>query len=276
MKELKDHRVFLEYGPIRMLMDISIQGRKQPELAFMVGLHVVDEFKKAREHMDILKGQNSIRAPIQSYPISVQKMLEAVKGVGDHTLTPLAAVAGAFSDVALEKAIELGAQRVIINNGGDIAFKDTKGYPLKVGIPINPSGSPLNLTIADKNTRGVCTSGMGGRSFTKGIATAAVALAKTAALADACATYLGNETNVEDPNIVRCPAEKIDSETDIPGHQITLKVGFLSKKAVYTALLNGVKATEDLYQRDVIGGAVLCVKEQIVVIPSNMNISGMR
>lgn len=273
MKELKDHRVFLEYGPIRMLMDISIRGRKQPELAFMVGLHVVDEFKKAREHMDILKGQNSIRAPIQSYPISVQKMLEAVKGVGDHTLTPLAAVAGAFSDVALEKAIELGAQRVIINNGGDIAFKDTKDYPLKVGIPINPSGSPLTLTIADKNTRGICTSGMGGRSFTKGIATAAVALAKTAALADACATYLGNETNVEDPNIIRCPAEKIDSETDIPGHQVTLKVGPLGNKKVYTALLNGINAAESLHKRHALKGAVLCIGKDIVTFPENIDIS---
>ncbi|AEE90617.1 ApbE family lipoprotein [Tepidanaerobacter acetatoxydans Re1] len=275
MNQLEDGRVFLEYGPIRMLMDVSIKVQRQPELAFMVGLDVIEEFKRACEYMSLIKGQDRVRESVQNYPISVQKMLAAVKRVGDETLTPLAAVAGAFSDIALEKALALGAERVIINNGGDIAFKDIRGNPIKIGIPVSKnSPTPfLTLMISDKNVTGICTSGIGGRSFTKGIATAAVAIAENATLADACATYLGNETNVEDPEIIRCYAEEIDSETDIPGHQITLKVGCLSKKKIYSALLNGMKAAEDIYERHIIWGSILCIDKEIVTVPSEINIS---
>jgi ApbE superfamily uncharacterized protein (UPF0280 family) len=274
MNQLEDGRVFLEYGPTRMLIDIRNNGQRQPELALIVSEYVIDEFKRACEHMPLLKGQKLLEKPAQSYPISIQKMLAAVKRVGDDTLTPLAAVAGAFSDIALEKALSLGAERVIINNGGDIAFKDIRGNPVKVGIPIskdNPA-STFALMLSDDKIGGICTSGIGGRSFTKGIATAAVAIAENAALADACATYLGNETNVEDPEIIRCYAEDIDSETDIPGHQITLKVGHLNKKTIYSALLNGVKAAEDLHERQIIWGAILCIEKEIVTVPSGINI----
>ena len=275
MSKLEDDRVFLEHGPIRMLIDVSIEKRRQPELSFIVGSYVVDEFKRACEHMPILNGINPIGQPIERYPISVRKMLTAVKRVRDDTLTPLAAVAGAFSDIALEKALGLGAERVIINNGGDIAFKDVRGNPIKVGIPVSKdkSTSLLSLTLSDKNIGGICTSGIGGRSFTKGIDTVAVAIAENAALADACATYLGNETNVEDPEIIRCYAEDIDSETDIPGQLVTLKVGFLSKKKIYSALLNGANAAENLYKQHIIWGAVLCINKEIVTIPSGINIS---
>lgn len=274
LEQLKDDRVLLEYGPILMLMDISTEQR-QPELAYMVGNHVIEEFNKTTEHIAFLKGREDIKKPIQEYPLAVQKMLQAVQTVKDDDLTPLAAVAGAFSDVALEKALALGAERVIINNGGDIAFKDIRGNPIKIGIPISKDFSipPLRLTISDKNIGGICTSGIGGRSFTKGIATAAVAMAENAALADACATYLGNETNVEDPEIIRCYAEEIDSETDIPGQQITLKVGSLGKKKIYSALFNGVKAAEDLYKRKQIWGAVLCINKEVIKVPSGINIS---
>lgn len=274
IKRLEDDRVFLEYGPIRMTIDILIKKHRQPEIAFIVGSYVVEEFNETCKYIPIIKGRAQINMPVQNYPIPVQKMLAAVNRVGDKSLTPLAAVAGAFSDVALEKALDIGAERVIINNGGDIAFKDLKRRPIKVGIPISKdnSSSVLTLLLSDEKIGGICTSGLGGRSFTKGIATAAVAIAENAALADACATYLGNKTNVEDPKIVRCFAEEIDSETDIPGQLITLKAEYLSKKAVYSALLNGVEAAEDMCKRNIIWGAVLCIEEEIVSVPSDINI----
>jgi len=274
IKQLEDDRVFLEYGPIRMTIDILVRKHRQPEMAFIVGSYVIEEFSKACKNMPIIKGQDRINRPVQNYPMPVQKMLVAVERIGDKNLTPLAAVAGAFSDIALEKALEMGAERVIVNNGGDIAFKDLKGRPIKVGIPISKDNfsSALTLLLSNEKIGGICTSGLGGRSFTKGIATAAVAIAENAALADACATYLGNKTNVEDPKIVRCFAEEIDSETDIPGQLITLKAEHLSKKVVYGALLNGVEAAEEMCKRNIIWGAVLCIGEEIVVVPSEINI----
>lgn len=273
---LKDQRVFLNYGPIQMVLDILKEDTPQPELACKVIEYVLKQFEKSLEYIQEIKGSKVCSNDIESFPLVVQKMIKAVKKSKDDSLTPLAAVAGSFSDIALQKAIDLGATRVIINNGGDIALKDVYGRPFTVGIPIDKENPNKHIKIKvdnTKNTVGICTSGVGGRSFTKGIATAAVVLADNAAIADACATSVGNKTNVEDDCIIRCMAEKIDSGTDIPGHQITVKVGNLSKEKIYKALYNGLKAAESLFKDDIIKGAFLCVKSEMVTVPDNITYS---
>ncbi|MGI6486600.1 MAG: UPF0280 family protein [Tepidanaerobacteraceae bacterium] len=268
---LEDGRVVLNHGPIQMLLDITINHSRQPELAFTVSQYIVDQFNQLLPYIDACKSRKKGDTMLTNYPPVLKKMMEAVHISGDISLTPLAAVAGSFADLVLEKAIELGATRVIANNGGDIALFDLDGEPIYVGIPIGAGNSSLTLTIKrEDNIRGICTSGLGGRSFTKGIATAAVALARSASIADACATHLGNETNVEDECIVRCYAEQIDSETDIPGHLITLKVGKLSKKKIYTALLNGINAATKLYENEIIKGAVICIGDEVVMVPDGI------
>ncbi|WP_010236244.1 UPF0280 family protein [Clostridium arbusti] len=266
---LDNQKVFINNGPIQMVLDISIGYEKTPELGLEVSKYIISEFDRLAEYIPYIKFNKALKIKVNKPSIVLEKMMNAVERSGDKSLTPLAAVAGSFSDFALEKALELGGTRVIVNNGGDIAIKDITGEPIKVGIPLNDT--ELVLTInAESNINGICTSGLGGRSFTKGIATAAVSLGETAAIADACASYLGNETNVEAENIVRCYAEEIDSETDIPGHLVTLKVGDIGEKNVYKALLNGLKKAEELYDNHIIRGAVLCVKDKIVMVPENV------
>lgn len=268
---LDNENVFINNGPIQMVLDISTGDRKTPELGLEVSKYVISEFNTLAEYIPQMKNNNIIRIRKDKPSVILEKMMKAVKRSGDDTLTPLAAVAGSFSDFALGKALELGATRVIVNNGGDIALKDLNASEINVGIPLNDT--KLIISIASESCiNGICTSGLGGRSFTKGIATAAVVLGESAAIADACASYLGNETNVEDENIVRCFAEEIDSETDIPGHLVTLKVGKIGEKSIYKALLRGLEKAEELYSKDIIKGAVLCVKDKIVMLPDNIAI----
>lgn len=266
---LDNQKVFINNGPIQMVLDISTGSEKTPELGLEVSKYVIAEFNRLAEYIPYIKSNKALKINENKPSIVLEKMMNAVKKSGDKSLTPLAAVAGSFSDFALERALELGATRVIVNNGGDIALKDITGDPIKVGIPLNDTELVIDIT-PESNINGICTSGLGGRSFTKGIATAAVSLGETAAIADACASYLGNETNVEAENIVRCYAEEIDSETDIPGHLITLKVGDIGKINVYKALLNGLKKAEELCNNNIIKGAVLCVKDKIIMVPDNI------
>jgi len=273
IQELDDKRVLLSYGPIKMLLDIMLNNKRQPELAFTVSQYIVELFNQILNYLEEAKTRKSYDKIPDDYPIVLKKMIKAVQVSGDKSLTPLAAVAGSFADVALEKALELGATRVIVNNGGDIALLDMNNEPINVGIPLRDNDDSLILTIKrEHNICGICTSGVGGRSFTKGIANAVVALAGNASIADACATHIGNETNTEDINIIRCYAEQIDSETDIPGHIVTLKVGKLSKKKVYAAMLNGLNAAERLLKNKVIEGAIIYVGNEIVMIPDGIAI----
>jgi ApbE superfamily uncharacterized protein (UPF0280 family) len=109
----------------------------------------------------------------------------------------------------------------------------------------------------------VATSGLGGRSFTKGIASAATVLAENASLADAAATVVGNYTNVEDPGIVRSRAETIYPDTDIAGEWVTMRVGLLPAEKVGEALQNGLNKARALCARGLIQGALIAVKDRV-------------
>jgi hypothetical protein len=256
-----------------MVLDISSMGSKQQEIATSVANNVLRQFDQMLHYIEEAKALKFESEIPDCYPETLKKMIFAVRLVGDRSYTPLAAVAGAFSEYALEDALEQGAGRIIINNGGDIALRDVEGNPIMVGIPLtdNPNGRRLEISITDNmGIRGICTSGLGGRSFTKGIAHKAVALAHRASVADVCATYIGNQTNVDDKAIIRAYAEEIDSGTDLRGHLVTLKVGNIKRESKLRALLNGFEAMESLYKRNILIGGVVAIGEDIMVIPDKI------
>jgi ApbE superfamily uncharacterized protein (UPF0280 family) len=109
-------------------------------------------------------------------------------------------------------------------------------------------------------SHGVATSGLGGRSLTRGIASAATVIARTASLADAAATAVANASFLEDAQVWRRPAEEIDPYTDIPGLDITVKVGPLTEEKKSRALSKAIGRAEDLVRRELILGAFVAVQ----------------
>lgn len=273
--EKDDQSVALSYGPMQMKLDISVHGRKQPELGFVVAGYLIEQLKQLSEYMPQLKAMRAFEGPRPMYPPVLNKMIAAVGQIGDPELNTLSAVAGAFSETALNMALKLGASRVIVNNGGDIAMRDVTGAPIFLGIRRDiREDKPAMVLKADEQQRifGACTSGFGGRSFTKGIASAVTVLAQTASAADACATYIANRTNADDPHILRCRADEIDSGTDIPGQTVTMKIGAVSARCKQEALSNGVTAARMLYDSSIIKGAVIFVKGEMRMWPEDGSI----
>ena len=107
---------------------------------------------------------------------------------------------------------------------------------------------------------GVCTSGLGGRSFTRGIASAATVFADRAAIADAAATAVANATFVKTSAVRRWLADAIDPDTDLKGVEVTTAVGILSDREIEMALGQGITRAEDLVNRGLIKGACVAVK----------------
>jgi len=107
---------------------------------------------------------------------------------------PMAAVAGAIAEYVGRELLEFSPE-IIVENGGDIFLKVLKKRVVgiyagqsqltgKIGLEISPGDTPL----------GVCTSsGTVGHSLSFGKADAVVAIADSAALADAAATAIGNK-----------------------------------------------------------------------------------
>lgn len=123
-------------------------------------------------------------------PHIVRVMLESARKAG---VGPMASVAGAIAEFV---GTELSAfsPEIIVENGGDIYLRSFKeriigiyagGSPLtgKIGLNIDGADTPL----------GVCTSsGTIGHSLSYGRADAVIALSRSATLADAAATAIGN------------------------------------------------------------------------------------
>jgi uncharacterized protein len=129
-------------------------------------------------------------------PLVVQEMLWAAETAG---VGPMAAVAGSIAAFVGKKLVSEGVAEIIVENGGDIFLQRQKECTIaifagqsilsnKVGVVISPGQMPC----------GVCTSsGTVGPSLSLGKADSVTVVAKSAALADAAATRIGNEVKGE-------------------------------------------------------------------------------
>lgn len=258
--------VLVDYGPVTMTLEARKRGRPFTESA-------VEGAKKALEIFDGLAGNlDFIRTPLseiksipEGVPCAVRKMTESVALLGDGSFTPLAAVAGTTADFAVSAMAALGADYAFANNGGDVAWRVSHGQKnfINVGMISDLSlGRPTHsLKIyAFEDIKGLATSGLGGRSLTRGIASAATALAADSSKADAAATAIANACCCDDPAIEQCLAEELDYGTDIRGLTVTRSVGALNKESVEAALAAGAARAEELTEKGMIAGAVLFVR----------------
>ena len=135
--------------------------------------------------------------------------------------------------------------------------------PATVGIrPEIGSNAIAGVIMLDSSlpSWGVATSGLGGRSLTTGVASAATVIARRAALADAAATAIANASLVADPAVVQRPAEEIDPATDLAGVPVTVEVGPLSDRKKSIALSQAMEKSKELLQRRAIMGAYVVVQ----------------
>jgi uncharacterized protein len=263
---LDDQVVLVECGPMRMFIDGSYEGVRQPELCRRSAETAIGFLEEIANHRDALK------KPAISYSAAPEGLLAhtmwlAAFTIGDSDLTPMAAVAGTIADATADFLAESGLTRVIVNNGGDVAVRMNRGEEeIYVGIrpDVNlPRVSHRLLLRSEDGVGGICTSGLGGRSFTRGVASAATVFANRAAIADAAATSIANSTFIEAAEVDRQFAEKIDPDTDLNGMEVTTSVGNLSENEIDTALELGIARTEELIGRGLIKGACVAVKSRM-------------
>jgi ApbE superfamily uncharacterized protein (UPF0280 family) len=250
-----------------MLISVFENGRPLISLAkegAHLAMRVLEDLAK---FLPIMKKRSKELEIKETFPDVVQRMIEATKKMGESDLTPLAAVAGTTSDVVADFIFSRGGTKIIVDNGGDIAIRLREGEVARVGVKTGIDAKQPTYLISIDSTMGiggVATSGLGGRSFTKGIASAATVLSQTAAFSDAAATVIGNFTNVEDPNIMRSLAEKIYPDTDIAGEWVTTKVGKLSQEKIDEALMKGLSKAHSICNRRLIEGALVALQGNVV------------
>ncbi|MFZ5650882.1 MAG: UPF0280 family protein [Bacillota bacterium] len=272
-REIAPGKVMVEHGPISMVIEASSEGKPMTGAAIKGADTAIRQLKELSSAIGMAKELSSRATTHHASPSVLNRMIEATRATGQPDITPMAAVAGAIADGVLEAAAAQGATRVIVNNGGDIAFRIEPGSSLRVGIVTDLACAKITHFLdlrEDYGLGGIATSGYGGRSFTKGISSAVVALAGNAALADACATMIANAVNADHPEIVRVPAEHLDPLTDISGQMVTAGIGRLDQATIQRAILSGQKKFFEYRDKGLLFGTVIALKGHIWTFPDRL------
>lgn len=183
---------------------------------------------------DFISRQPLFRESFRPYqvPAGVPEVVRLMAwAAGLAGVGPMAAVAGALAEVVGRDLLAYSGE-VVVENGGDIFLRS--GVERKVGIYAGESPLSGKLALLLPPTPpggiGVCTSSATvGPSYSAGAADAALVVAKSAALADAAASALGNRAKspdrVEEAMDFTCGIEGVTGCLVIMGGQLGVRGG---------------------------------------------------
>lgn len=190
--DLKKFRVSIEESDLFILCDKDLSQEAHTEL-----------FKLRKElemyiQRDYLFKVTLVPHILKSDPPLIAKIMNDAATM--YKVGPMAAVAGAFSQLIGEHLLNLGAKTVIVENGGDIFVKSSE--PVSLGLyagETSPFKDKIKFEVSAVNGLGICTSSYSvGPSFSFGIADAVAIISDSAAIADAAASYLGNRIKTKE------------------------------------------------------------------------------
>ncbi|MCB2226572.1 MAG: hypothetical protein KQH53_07825 [Desulfarculaceae bacterium] len=263
--------VLVDWGPMTLSISAWASGEPRPVMAAQAARVALRCLAVLSDFQDYMRRRVRDLPEGRPLPEVVARAVDACRAV-DQNLTPLAAVAGAVADQVADAALALGADKVVVNNGGDVALRLGPGQSLSVGLrPTSADdGEPVSLLgrlrlSASDGVGGVATSGWQGRSLSSGVADLATAWASSAALADAAATALGNAALAQDAARTS-PASTLDPECGLGEQAITTGVERLSEAQRSQALQGARVRAQALHGRELIAGCVVMVQGDALLL----------
>jgi len=152
-------------------------------------------------------------APEGADPLIV-RMCEAAASAG---VGPMASVAGAIAERAVRDMREAGAERAIVDNGGDVALLLNESA--SIGLYAGEHVRGIGFAVPPREgVFGMCTSSATiGPSISFGVADAATVISANVTLADACATRLGNLVTVRSEESLRAALDDVTAIAGVEG-----------------------------------------------------------
>ena len=267
---LDEETILAECGPMRLAIRAWQNSRPQITLCRQAAEASFAYLEAVAKHKTVL---SDFAGNIRSLPENAlaQRMIESVRAIGDIDLTPMAAVAGTIADAVADWLFARGSTKILVDNGGDIAIRLAAGETATVGIRLQINCLDIShIALLDDRSSswGVTTSGRGGRSFTRGIASAVTVIAQNASIADAAATAIANACFVKDSSIIQIPAEQLDPRTDLRGVNVTTEVGALSPDKKIEAVKMALTKADAFCRQEPIVGALIALEDVFVMTES--------
>ncbi len=254
--------MIIDIGPATILLKAKKDGRVLPLDRSYIEWELKKNLADLRDVLPLMKTKAHMIKNTKRLPEVARRMVDAVKLVDSFSLTPMASVAGAISDLLLEKVKEKwDPDFAYVNNGGDISVYVKDGSAFKVAIGDIRTSNLLrySFTVSGMKMVGIATSGLGGRSFTLGLCDSVTVFAQNASVADASATYICNATFIESENVKRKKAKEIDPLSDLD-EEVVVERGKLSFEELESSLKRGLDAAKRLKELKVIFESFLYIE----------------
>ncbi|MCW3983363.1 MAG: UPF0280 family protein [Candidatus Bathyarchaeota archaeon] len=133
--------------------------------------------------------------PVPEKPLVAKMMAQAAQKAD---VGPMAAVAGAIADLAVEAMKQAGCTVAVVENGGEIMADSNQPVDVAVAAGDEPLSKRFGFRLTEFPIAVATSSGRFSHAFSFGDAEAATVFCKNAALADATATSVGNVVKGED------------------------------------------------------------------------------
>ena len=269
VRVIQDRMVEAQSGPMRLTIQAWKGNTPQIETAREAAAASFGFLERIVVHRRILS-QPAVN--IQTWPDDelALRMIEDTLRIGDTDLTPMATVAGSIADAVADWLWGQDLDRVIVENGGDIALRLQPGQTVRVGLRPRVDQARISHILSLEGSRkswGVTTSGFGGRSLSRGIASAVICAAGRAGTADAASTAIANACWAEDEAVLRVPARDLDPNTDIPDLPVILQVGNLRPQTWKAAGRRGFARAEQLVDDSILSGAAIFIGDELLLSP---------
>jgi ApbE superfamily uncharacterized protein (UPF0280 family) len=128
-------------------------------------------------------------------PLIAKMMAEAARKA---SVGPMAAVAGAIADLAVEDMRRPGCETAVVEDGGEISARSTISVDVAVAAEDEPLSKRFGFRLTDFPIGVATSSGRFSHALSFGDAEAATVFCKNATLADAAATAVGNVVKGDD------------------------------------------------------------------------------
>lgn len=248
---LAEGQVYIEYGPAAMKVLAYANGEPLTELCCRA-VHVIHRaLEEISASGPLLRRYSGEIDPTRLSGLP-RIMYDAVARTEEPTLTPMAAVAGTVADAVADWLFSCGATVAAANNGGDIALRLAPGNSIRLrtvrSLLTGTASDPIVLRAED-GIGGICTSGLGGRSFTRGVVESLSVFSSRASQADALATHLANCSYIPSERVASTLAKNLDPSTDIPELSVVTAVDTLTEEERRQAVSQVLEEAKRQYAR---------------------------
>lgn len=172
-----------------------------------------------RSHPKFLHSLTPLAVP--EAPLVAKLMAQAAERAA---VGPMAAVAGAIADLAVQDMVLAGCEVAVVEDGGEISAQSNQPVDVAVAAGEEPLSKRFGFRLVDFPIGVATSSGRFSHAVSFGDADAVTVFCRNAALADAAATSVGNAVKGEDANVgIQCGIRRALSIGGVEGVVIIYK-----------------------------------------------------